>query len=309
MAWTSSGMHPVSTRRELSLTSLAGLRATWLLCTLAIALGATGNAAAAGGRLLATGGVLTVEGAGGGGLVPWALIAGYGTRDEVGGAGFATYVDTGHFDLRSAGGAVGLYNRLELSFAHQHFDLGDTVPGQAIEQQIVGAKLRVWGDAVYDQDRAWPQIAVGMQYKRNLDFAVPALLGAEDDEGIDFYVAATRVWLGGAFGRNLLVNVGVRATRANQFGLLCFGGDAGSGYSAQAEGSVGLFITDALLVGGEWRTKPDNLGVFEENDAFDVYVAWLPHKQVALTAAWVDLGRIADQDDQDAAYLSLQVSF
>lgn len=70
MAWTSSGMHPVSTRRALSLTSLAGLRATWLLCTLAIALGATGNAAAAGGRLLATGGVMTVEGAGGGGLGP-----------------------------------------------------------------------------------------------------------------------------------------------------------------------------------------------------------------------------------------------
>ena len=37
-----------------------------------------------GGRLLLTGGVSTIEGAGGGGLVPWALIGGYGTRDEVG---------------------------------------------------------------------------------------------------------------------------------------------------------------------------------------------------------------------------------
>lgn len=34
-----------------------------------------------GGRLLLTGGVSTIEGAGGGGLVPWALIGGYGTRD------------------------------------------------------------------------------------------------------------------------------------------------------------------------------------------------------------------------------------
>lgn len=280
------------------------------ICLVAFLLaGQSGRVWAAGGRLLATGGVTQLEGAGGGGLVPWALIAGYGTRDEVGGAGFATYVDTGHFDLRSAGGAVGLYDRLELSFAHQHFDLGDTVPGQSIEQQILGAKVRLFGDAVYDQDRWWPQVAAGLQYKRNLDFAVPRLLGAREDDGVDFYVAATKVWLGGALGRNLLLNFTTRATRANQFGLLGFGGDAGNGYQPQFEGSVGVFLTDALVFGGEWRTKPDNLRAFEENDAGDVYLAWLPHKQIAVTAAWVDLGRIADQDNQDAYYLSLQLSF
>lgn len=37
------------------------------------------------GKLLATGGVSQVEGAGGGGLSTWALITGYGTRDAVGG--------------------------------------------------------------------------------------------------------------------------------------------------------------------------------------------------------------------------------
>jgi hypothetical protein len=36
------------------------------------------------GKLLATGGVSQVEGAGGGGLTPWALITGYGTRDSYG---------------------------------------------------------------------------------------------------------------------------------------------------------------------------------------------------------------------------------
>ena len=36
------------------------------------------------GKLLATGGVSAVEGEGGGGLTPWALISGYGTRDGVG---------------------------------------------------------------------------------------------------------------------------------------------------------------------------------------------------------------------------------
>ena len=45
-----------------------------------------------GDKLLLTGGVSQVEGAAGGGLTPWALIAGYGTRDQVGAQAFATAV-------------------------------------------------------------------------------------------------------------------------------------------------------------------------------------------------------------------------
>lgn len=36
------------------------------------------------GKLIATAGLIQIEGAGGGGLAPWALITGYGTRDSVG---------------------------------------------------------------------------------------------------------------------------------------------------------------------------------------------------------------------------------
>ena len=69
----------------------------------------------AGDRLLVTGGAHQVEGSGGGGLVPWALIAGYGTRDQVGGSAFATRVRTDDFTLSSGGVAVGLFDRIELS--------------------------------------------------------------------------------------------------------------------------------------------------------------------------------------------------
>ncbi len=41
--------------------------------------------AAPGGRLIATGGAMTVEGAAGGGIVPWALLAGYGENQQFGG--------------------------------------------------------------------------------------------------------------------------------------------------------------------------------------------------------------------------------
>jgi hypothetical protein len=55
----------------------------------------------AGDRLEWTGAVTQIEGAAGGGLVPWALIGGLGTEDEIGATGFATYVSTGDFSLRS----------------------------------------------------------------------------------------------------------------------------------------------------------------------------------------------------------------
>src|SRR6185436_4743443 len=86
-------------------------------------------AAFAGDRLLATGGAHMVEGAAGGGLVPWAVIAGYGTNRQVGGSAFYTRVNTDDFDLDSMGVAVGIFDRVELSFARQKFDAGSVVPG------------------------------------------------------------------------------------------------------------------------------------------------------------------------------------
>jgi hypothetical protein len=141
----------------------------------------------AGGRLLATGGVTQIEGAGGGGLVPWALISGYGTRDQVGLTVFYTQADTSDCRLSSAGVAVGIYDRVEIFLAQQRLGLGTTVPGQSIDQNMLGIKLKVLGDAIFDRDRWWPQVAVGAIYKHNEDMAVPRLLGAKRDADTDIY--------------------------------------------------------------------------------------------------------------------------
>ena len=53
------------------------------------------------GKLTATGGVSQVEGAGGGGLTPWALIAGYGTRDSYGANAHYTQVNTQDYRLKT----------------------------------------------------------------------------------------------------------------------------------------------------------------------------------------------------------------
>ncbi len=281
---------------------------SWVLaCAVAASLLQAGDARA-GGRLLATGGVTQVEGSAGGGIVPWALIGGTGTRDEIGASAAYTQLETGDFRLRAAGIAIGLYDRVELSYARMTFGLGSTVPGQSIRQDVAGAKVKLFGDAVYDQDTWLPQVAAGVQYKHNRDDLVPALLGARRGSGTDVYVAATKLVLAGVFGRNLLVDGTLRATKANQLGLLGFGGDLNDRYRLRFEGSAALFVTDSVALGGEFRSKPNNLSAFRERAFGDVFAAWLPTKSVAVTAAYTWLGRIADKPGQSGPYVSLQLS-
>jgi hypothetical protein len=236
------------------------------------------------------------------------VIAGYGTRDEIGGSVFYTAVAIDDFTLASTGVALGVHDRIEISFAQQRFGLGNTVPGQVVDVDSVGLKVRLAGDAVFDQDRWLPQLAMGLQYKRNQDFAIPQALGARKDRGTDIYLAATKVWLAGPFGRSVLANATLRATRANQLGILGFGGDKESGHRLMPEASLALFLRDNLAAGVEYRRKPDNLSVFRENSFNDVFVAWFPLKRVSLTAAHADLGNIANQPGQKGTYLSVQVN-
>lgn len=283
------------------------MKTGWMVACALLALSAQ---AQGGGRLVATGGVTQIEGAAGGGLSPWALIAGTGTNREIGATAFATHLDISDFRLTAAGVGIGVYDRVEFSFARQRLGLGTTVPGASIEQDIVGIKLRLAGDAVFDQDRWMPQIAVGAQYKRNRDFdAVPAALGARRDSDTDVYVSATKLWIDGPLGRSLLLNATLRGTRANQMGLLGFGGDLGDRMELQVEASAAWLLQDNFAVGVEYRQKPSNLSVFPEDDYRDVFMAWWPSKHVSFTLAHAWLGTVADKPDQRAGYLSIQFAY
>jgi hypothetical protein len=272
------------------------------------ALACIAGTASAGDRLLATGGAQQIEGQAGGGVVPWGLIAGYGTRDQVGGSAFYTGVHTDDFDLGTYGAAVGIFNRVELSYAKQDFDAGSVIPGLKLKMDIVGAKVRVFGDAVYDQDSPWPQVTLGAQYKKNTTMTIPTAIGAKSDSDTDFYVAATKIWLAGFMGRNVLGNLTLRATRANQMGLLGFGGDKSNSRKLEPEVSVAVLLTDNLALGIENRWKPDNLSAFKEDAFGDVFLAWFPTRNIAITGAYTSLGSIAGKKDQNGPYLSLQLT-
>ena len=263
------------------------------------------------GKLLLTGGVSSIEGSAGGGITPWALIGGYGTRDQVGANAYYTNLEISEYSLESYGALVGLYDRVELSAARQTFDTQNVGTklglgkGFKIKQDILGVKVKILGDAVLEQASWLPQIAIGAQHKWNHEGNLVRALGARSDTGIDYYVSATKIFL----GESLLANATLRRTNSNQMGLLGFGGDANQKHKLYLEASLAYLLHRDLALGTEYRSKPDNLKVAEEEDWYDIFLAWAPTKNISLTLAYAMLGQVAIQDNQSAVYTSLQLGF
>ncbi|MFO1326653.1 MAG: DUF3034 family protein [Rubrivivax sp.] len=280
-------------------------------------------ASAATGKLPLTGGVASVDGAGGGGLTPWATTATLATADRWGAAGFVSALRTRDFALGVAGAALAWGEDAEVTLARQELDAGDQLAalglrGLRLRQDVVGLKLRLAGDAVLDADRPWPQVSAGLLHKRvHAGALAPTLhgvLGASRSDH-EFYVSATKLWL----GPGLLLNLTLRQTRANQGGLLGFGSAADPRRRWMPELSAGWLPARHVVLGAEWRRKGQALrrsalgeGALAEDDWRDVFVAWAPWPRLSLTAALVDLGRIApgvQPRRQRGAYLSLQAAF
>ena len=95
--------------------------------------------------------------------------------------------------------------------------------GFTVNEDVAGLKIRLAGDAVYDQDSWLPQVAVGAQFKSNDAHAVLRAIGAKSAQGVDVYLAATKLFL----AQSVLVNATVRLTKANQFGCWASAATAG----------------------------------------------------------------------------------
>ncbi|KQQ67890.1 hypothetical protein ASF84_01785 [Pseudomonas sp. Leaf127] len=281
-------------------------------CLLGCLLGTvTPQVVADNGRLVATGGAGSIEGSAGGGIIPWAVISGYGEEGEWGATASATHVTLPDYTLDVAGVTVSYGNRIEFSYAHQRLDLGTlqrdlSLPEDNLTQDVLGVKVRLFGDLIFDD---LPQVSLGVQYKHQNDFLIPSLIGAKRDADVEGYLTASRLFMGAAFGYNLLLNGGVRYSRANETGLLGFGGDRRDRRSLLKEGSVAVLLNPNWAVGVEYREKPDNLSFAGESDWADVFVGWFPNKHFSVVAAYARLGDIATLKDQNGVYLSLQGGF
>jgi hypothetical protein len=258
-------------------------------CAAALALAASclGGTAHAGwfdyndGKVFLTEGVSMVDGAAGGGAVPWAVIAGNETRDGINANVHYTYASLPNYSLNTAGIAVGFYDRFELSYAYSVLPTGSTFDtvglansilsgnstsgtiggvepwNTTIKMNIYGAKVRLLGEAIYDSDTWEPQVAVGGFYKVNGNKALLATLGADKDKDFEGYLAVTKIF----FPISTAIDITARYTSANETGLTGFGSDTGGNHrKVRLEGSIAYLLAKNIAIGGEYQQHGNNLG-------------------------------------------------
>lgn len=315
------------------------------------------------GKVLLTGGVATIDGGGGGGITPWAVINNYETRDGINGGLHYTFAYLPDYSLNSYGASVGFYDRLELSYTRSVLPTGSTfdtvgllaslLPGvdntgvepfnTTIEMEVYGAKLRLFGDAIYTADSLIPQVAIGGYYKDNKNKALLETLQARDNKDWEAYICATKVY----FPFSTLINLTGRYTRANQTGLTGFGGPDDNKREFRFEASVATLVAKNTAFGFEYAQHGkalnnqgvkvggldvdgllaalpvdllQNLGLVNtgdlkntltqyEDDWFDLFFAFAPNKRISFVVAYAILGNITLTPDQDGFYLSTHLTF
>jgi len=157
------------------------------------------------------------------------------------------------------------WKRLELGYASDSLNLGD-LP-QDIER-ATGVRLRDHGVRLdvlsarlllLEEGDTTPALTAGVHYKSNdgigrIDSDLGGALrasGIEDTSGVDYTLYASKLIK--SLPAPLLLNAGIRATKAAHIGLLGFTGD----YKYVFEGNAVLFVTGNFALAAEYRQKPN----------------------------------------------------
>jgi len=233
----------------------------------------------------------------------------------------------GHKHLYATSLTTNVFRRIELGYSYIHANLGDwatdveaAVPGVNVKNTVglhtVSARAMLLRDGEFDT--AWmPAVTLGVSYKNNnaiwdinrdLGGLVNAI-GVNDNDGWDVTLMASKI-VAGVLPKPFLVSAGLRSTRAHQIGLLGFGGDRDIVF----EGNMAFFITDRLLIGAEYRQKPDDLNrvgklVGPEHDWWTVAAAYIVNSHLTVAAAYGHLGNILNHEENAAWALQAKWEF
>jgi len=197
------------------------------------------------------------------------------------------------------------WRRLELGYGSDNLNLGD-LP-QDIER-ATGVRLRDHGvrldvfsarlQFVQESDSA-PALTLGVHAKFNdginrinddLGGALRAI-GIENDHGVDYTLYASKLFK--SLPAPLLLNAGIRATRAAHIGLLGFTHD----YKYVFEGNAVLFLSGNFALAAEYRQKPNEyqpIGslVKAEDDWWTFDAAYVVNNHFTVAAGYGHFGGV-----------------
>ncbi|MHC4170655.1 MAG: DUF3034 family protein [Planctomycetota bacterium] len=208
-----------------------------------------------------------------------------------------------------------LWGRLELGYSLNHLDLGD-LPLDIYETtlQATGTGVRVGEDSVNlhnfnarallikegDFDQSWlPAVTFGVHYKFNSDIeaidrdlgGLLSVIGIENNDGVEFTLYASKLIT--ILPRPVLVNLGLRSTKAAHIGLLGFGDER----EFLFEGNVVVLATDRLAFAAEYRQKESEytaLGglVEEEDDWWTLLAAYVVNEHLTFSGGYGHFGKV-----------------
>ena len=207
-----------------------------------------------------------------------------------------------------------LWDRIELSYAYNNLDIADLkskirwVTGMRADSshaELHNFNLRVNLLKEGDYKQAWlPAVTAGIHYKYNptehdLNKSLNGVLkgiGVKDDSGIDYTLVATKM-IKEVLPRPLILSAGVRVTKASHIGLLGFSDT----YQALGEFNFAQFLTDKLLLVGEYRMKPDKLkripGLVEkEDDWWDLAFCYILNNHSTISVGYLNPGHVLNDN-------------
>lgn len=206
-----------------------------------------------------------------------------------------------------------LWGRFELGYALNHFGLGklpediEAATGvNTIEDSVYlhnfNARLQLLKEDAFK--KPWmPALTVGIHYKHNDDTDVIDRrlggaftdIGIKDNNGVDLTLFASKMIK--FLPRPLMLNAGVRSTEAAQIGLFGFTEDRRTVF----EGNFGIMVLDNLVIGGEYRQKPDEFDtlpglVEEEDDWWDGFITYIASDNLTMSIAYANFGDVFNHE-------------
>jgi hypothetical protein len=168
-----------------------------------------------------------------------------------------------------------------------------------------------------DFGQSWvPAITAGVHYKYNdsvedMDDKLGGTLrsiGIKDNDGVDFTLYATKMVT--VLPRPVLVSAGMRSTEAAHIGLLGFTNER----TIVGEGSICVFVTDRLILAGEYRQKPDEYDeipglVNGEEDWWTLCAAYIINDRMTVGAGYGHFGQVLNHEANGAWGVKFKVEF
>ncbi len=219
-----------------------------------------------------------------------------------------------------------LWNRLELGYGWDSFDMGDLpqdieratgirIGDRSVDLHNFNARLGLVRDGEFGQP--WlPALTVGAHYKYNdtiedIDDDLMGTLtgiGIEDKDGFDFTLSATKMVTG--LPRPVILSATLRSTEGAHLGLLGFTDER----EFVVEGAVCILATDRLFLAAEYRQKPDEYDavpglVGGEDDWWTLCAGYIVNDHMTVAGGYAHFGTVLNHEANSSWGVAIKYEF